>query len=171
MKMNGKIFGIIGISILMSACGNQVQTPDPRFMPGNITNETSSNNSNLPGYMQCSQTINIRNSGGDLSKEYRACGVQGSMGSIRIYPVIQNSEPVCVFPSQGGTPIVYGNQYIAQCGSLTSAGTVLNFQGFNLNSIYVVPQSRASQFSQCLYYQNPSACANQSGFTYAFGQI
>jgi hypothetical protein len=171
MKNSKQIIGIIGFAILATACGNQVQTPDPRFLPTGQFGGPSTTNSTMPGYMQCSETINIRNSSGDQSKEYRACSNSGSMGSIKIFPVIQATESVCIFPSQNGNPLVYNSQYVAQCGTLSGSGSTLNFQGVNFDSIYVVPQSRASVFSQCLYYGNPSACSNQAGFSYAFGRI
>ena len=171
MKNAKQIMKIMGFALLVTACGNQVQTPDPRFMPSSPFAGNSTNNSTLPGYMQCSETINIRNTSGDQSKEYRACATPGSMGSIKVYPAVQATESICVFPAQNGNPLVYNSQYVAQCGTLSGAGSTLNFQGLNFNSIYVVPQSRAGVFSQCLYYGNPYACTSQSGFSYAFGNI
>ncbi|MBU6153573.1 MAG: hypothetical protein KGP28_04655 [Bdellovibrionales bacterium] len=174
MKNSSWSLGMVGFAILVSACGNQALAPDPRFLPPNpnaITSENSNNTTPLPGYMQCSESINIRNVGGDLSREYRACAVSGNVGSLRVFPAVLNSENVCIFPAQNGNPFVYGNQFVAQCGALSSSGSVLNFQGFNLNSIYVVPQARAAQFGTCLSSGNPHACSSQAGFTYAFGQI
>jgi hypothetical protein len=170
MKKLNQIVSVMVFAVMATACGNMAQNPDPRFVSSGPYNGTSSPSS-FSNSMQCSETINIKNSSGDLSKEYRACATSGSMGSIKVYPVSQASESVCVFPAVNGTPIFYNSRYVAQCGTLSQTGSTLNFQGVNFDSIYVVAQVNATTFSQCLYYGNPSACANQAGFSYASGRL
>jgi|GEM_PF-6166170 len=170
MKKNGLFLILVGFAMAVSACGNQVQSPDPRFLPsGQATN--GSGVSSLPEYMQCSESINIKNSSGNLGHEYRACRISQTPGSIKIIPVSQAVEQICVFPAQSGVPLISNYNYMALCGPLSATGSTLNFQGANFDSIYVVTQSAATVFSQCLYYGNPSACSSQAGISYAFGRI
>jgi hypothetical protein len=170
MKKSFKILGFLGVATILAACGNQVQPVDPRFLPSQ-GNGTSTTNSSLPGYMQCSEQPNILNSGGDRSKEYRACAVSGNQGSVTIYPAMQSASNICVFPARNSVPLVYNNQWVAQCGPLSASGTVMSFQGVVYDSIYIVPSNQGSIFSSCLGTGNPYACSSQYGFTYSFGRI